>query len=97
MYVLTCTSIRYILNHLNKNMTIQINHPYGQLASIKELNSDSAVLQLNDGQKITWKKNVLPPTAKVGDVVRVIIHDSHTDAAERQRLAQAVLNHIFIN
>ena len=78
-------------------MTIQINHPFGQLARIKELNSDSAVLQLNDGQLIKWPKDILPSRVKLGDTVRIIVHDSHTDDLERQRLAQAVLNQIFTN
>lgn len=75
-------------------MSEELNHPFTVWAKILEISGDQAVFKLPDGQTIKWEVSLMPPDAKAGDKIRIIIHDKETDEEERKRLARTLLNEI---
>ncbi len=72
-----------------------MQHPHSQKVTIEKLTETSATLVMQDGQKITWDKKLLPANAKEKDTLSMIIHSKETDSQEREKLAKQILNELF--
>lgn len=76
-------------------MPEELQHPYSQKAKVKKITENKVLLICDDQTEIGWPLNLLPPNTNVGDIVKVIIHNSETDEQERQKLAKTLINEIL--
>lgn len=74
---------------------MEIDHKYIQTVTVQAIEETSVVLLLPDGQTLTWPKDLLPPSIKKDQQLRVILHDKETESQEREALARAVLNEVM--
>ena len=76
-------------------MSKQLDHKFVQIVKLKSLDGDRAVLTLPDGQELKWPKAFLPENLKVGQELRLLVHDKETDEKERQEIARTLLNELI--
>lgn len=62
---------------------------------IDRFEGDTAVISLDDGQKLHYPKSLLSADAHEGSVVTVVIATDAQAEAHRQELAQAVLKELI--
>lgn len=67
----------------------------GITGAIDRFEGDTAVISLDDGQKLHYPKSSLPTDAHEGSVVTITITTSAQEEAHRQQLAQAVLKELI--
>ncbi len=55
----------------------------------------SAVIITNDGQKILWPIQNLPPNCNRDDLVKIVLLNSLHEEEEKQKMAKIILNKIL--
>ncbi len=70
-------------------------HQYFMQGVVDRIEGDKAVIRFDGGQELVWSKENLPPDAREGSAVRVLVTTAQEDTAERVRIAKALLNEIL--
>lgn len=73
----------------------ETEHEYFLQAVVKKFEGKFAVLETDDGQELRWPIKNLPDDAQAGQSVRLIISTAQSEHADREKLAQAVINKIL--
>lgn len=64
-------------------------------AVIDRIENDTAIILLEDGQKILISKEKLPPTSSKGDAIYFEVKASLDDKAVTEHLAKTILNQLL--
>lgn len=63
--------------------------------AIDRFENRHAVIRLDDGQELNWPDRCLPPDAKEGSTIQLIISTEKTIEAEREKIAKNILREII--
>lgn len=64
-------------------------------ASVDRLESERAVLILDDGQKLDWPASELPADVSEGARVKLVLLSAKTEQEAREKMAKDILNEIL--
>ncbi|MBU1164373.1 DUF3006 domain-containing protein [Patescibacteria group bacterium] len=75
---------------------LDVNNSFVE-GKIDSFDMDSASIVLNDGQKISWPKDKLPPKVKVGSIIYVKAIDEKLNITEQEQVSKSILNKLLGN
>jgi len=65
--------------------------------TLKKIENEMAVVQMNDGQTISLPKHKIPQNIQIGNTFKLKPLDSVSESQEHENLAKNILNQIFLN
>ena len=70
---------------------------YFLTGKINHFEEKMAIIEIEDGQKISWPIVSLPAECQAGSEVKIFLSTNLSDNLEKEKIAKAVLNEIFNN
>lgn len=80
---------------MNDNMPLIINQDYSVAGVIDHFEEKSAVIEIENCQKIIWPKDKIDKDLKEGSGVKLVLVDDKIDQSKKDKIAKELINQIL--